>query len=213
MRVTVRMTPVIFHATLVDQLWPKCSQPSSVPNAAVTLPAPRWKCLHVASAQQRPHGAAAKCSVTSFRLLPLMLRVNGQRKTGVWPSTKQKRGEGRKKKKPKPEKTSSLCHHYAKSRMENGSHNQGGQETSWQAMGQLQITAISRQLGQEELVFVLVVWLHIPEAWLSFSLGIMTRWSSSNMCMIFLVFLARKNKPWRSVRGCRILCLVLLLVV
>lgn len=29
---------MIFHATLVDQRWPKCSQPSSVPNAAVTLP-------------------------------------------------------------------------------------------------------------------------------------------------------------------------------
>ena len=69
----------------------------------------------------------------------------------------------------------SLC----QKQTENGSHNQGGQETSWRAMGQLQITAISRQLGQE-LVFVLVVWLHIPEAWLSFSLGIMTRWSSSN---------------------------------
>lgn len=65
---------------------------------------------------------------------------------------------------------------------------------SWQAMGQLQITAMFGQLSQEELVFVLVVWLHVPEAWLSFSLGIMTRWSSSNMCVIFLVFLARKNK-------------------
>lgn len=65
---------------------------------------------------------------------------------------------------------------------------------SWQVMGQLQITAISRQLSQKELVFVLIVGLHIPEAWLSFSLGIMTRWSSSNVCMIFLVFLARKNK-------------------
>lgn len=65
---------------------------------------------------------------------------------------------------------------------------------SWLAMGQLQITAISRQLSQEEFVFVLVVWLYIPEVWLSFSLGIMTRWSSSNMCMIFLVFPARKNK-------------------
>lgn len=90
----------------------------------------------------------------------------------------------------KTEPMLSLC----QKQMESGSHNQGGQETSWQAMGQLQIMAISRQLGQEELVFVLVVWLHIPEAWLSFSLGIMTRWSSSNMCMIFLVFLARKNK-------------------
>lgn len=38
----------------------------------------------------------------------------------------------------------------------------------WLAMGQLQITAISRQLSQEELVFVLVVWLYIPEVWLSF---------------------------------------------
>lgn len=65
---------------------------------------------------------------------------------------------------------------------------------SWQVIGQLHITAISSQLGQKELVFVLVVWLHIPEAWLSFSLGIMTRWSSSHVCTIFLVFLARKNK-------------------
>lgn len=65
---------------------------------------------------------------------------------------------------------------------------------SWLAMGQLQITAISRQLGQAELVLVLVVWLYIAEVWLSFSLGIMTRWSSSNMGMIFLVFPARINK-------------------
>lgn len=64
---------------------------------------------------------------------------------------------------------------------------------SWLAMGQWQITAISRQLSQEEPVFVLVVWLYIPEVWLSFSPGIMTRWRSSNMCMI-LVFPARKNK-------------------
>lgn len=93
---------------------------------------------------------------------------------GVWPSTEQKRAEGGRKQQQQP--MLSLC----QKQTENGSHNQGGQETIWRAMGQLQITAISGQLGQEELVFVLVVWLHIPEAWLSFSLGIITRWSSSN---------------------------------
>jgi len=126
---------------------------------------------------------AAKCSVTSFRSLPLMLCVNGQARQEFGQAQSKREGrEGEGEKKPQP--VLLLC----QKQMENGSCYQGGQETSWRAMGQLQITAISRQLSQEELVFVLVVWLHIPEAWLSFSLGIMTRWSSSNMCMIFLVF-------------------------
>lgn len=117
----------------------------------------------------------------------------GREEDGSLAKHKAKERGGEEKKKTTLKKNQPMLSPCQK-QTENGSHNQGGQERSWRAMGQLQITAISRQLGQEELVFVLVVWLHIPEAWLSFSLGIMTRWSSSNMCMIFLVFLARKNK-------------------
>lgn len=145
-------------------------------------PVPHWTCSHVASAQQWPHGAAAKCSVTSFLLLPSMLCLNGQRGRQEFGQTQSRRvaagwwGLGSESNLNKTQAVLSLCQRQT----ENGSHNQGGQEMSWQTMGQLQVTALFRQLSQEELVFVLLVWLHVPEACLSFSLRVMTRWSSSN---------------------------------
>lgn len=112
----------------------------------------------------------------------------GREEGRSWAKHKAKETRGR-----ELDKNPSLCCHHAKSRRRMGAATRVVKKRCL-AMGRLQITAISRQLSQEELVFVLVVWLYIPEVWLSFSLGIMTRWSSSNMCMIFLVLLARKNK-------------------
>lgn len=183
MCVTTRMTPVIFHATLVDQRWPKHSQPSSVPDAAVTLPRSAldgfcmWPLRSSDRAVRQP-SARWPPSACSRWCLALMGRKEDR--SLAKHKAKERGREKTKQNKTCWKKNPSLCCRYAKSRTENGSHNRGGHERSWRAIGQLRITAISRQLGQEELVFVLVVWLHIPEAWLSFSLGIMTRWSSSN---------------------------------
>lgn len=86
---------VIFHATLAEQWWPKCSQPSSVPSAAVVLPALCWPCLHGAFVQQPLPSMTAKCLVTSFCMLPRMLYVNrqgGGREFGWAQSKREARG-------------------------------------------------------------------------------------------------------------------------
>lgn len=59
---------MIFHATLVDQQRPKCSQPSSVPNAAVTLPGSALEVLACGLCT----AATARCSSQVLSdLLPL----------------------------------------------------------------------------------------------------------------------------------------------
>lgn len=165
-----KVTPVIFHAALVDQQWPRCSQPSFCPQCHHNAILP---CAGSVSTR-RLCPAAAKGSVPSFRSPPLMLSVNGHRGRQEFGQAHSKRGGGGNLTKTP---ASAITVPKADGEWEpqpGWSRNGAG----WLAMGQLQITAIPRQLSQEELVFVLVVWLYIPEVWLSFSLGIMTRWSS-----------------------------------
>lgn len=110
------MTPVIFHAALVDQGWPRCRQSCLCPQChhnAVT-----WEHFHAASARR-----GRKCSVTSFCWPSLMLPVNGQRGRQELGQAQSQRDEGEGTWQ-KPQPLLSPCQKQA----ENGSRNQGGQE-------------------------------------------------------------------------------------
>lgn len=84
------MTPVIFHAALVDQQWPRCSQPSFCPQCHHNAILP---CAGSVSTR-RLCPAAAKGSVPSFRSPPLMLCVNGHRGRQEFGQAHSKRGGG-----------------------------------------------------------------------------------------------------------------------
>lgn len=81
------MTPVIFHAALAGQRWPRCSQPSLCPwchHNSILL------CTGSFSMQRLPP-VPAKCSVTSFRS-PHWCCVNGHRAGQEFGQAQSQRG-------------------------------------------------------------------------------------------------------------------------
>lgn len=127
--------------------------------------------------------------MTSFRSLPLMLRVNGQRGRQEFGQAQSKKGAGGNLTKTP---ASAVAVPKADGEWEpqpGWSRNGAGWRwvscKSWQSPG---------SSAKKSLYLYWLCGSAYQKCGCPFSLGIMTRWSSSNMCMIFLVFPARKNK-------------------